>query len=115
LSTVEEIAREMPGTRLELISSTSRKPWARTPGSLALCARYGQCQRESGLSSGEADTIGGGSDANTVGALGVPTIDGLGPRGSGFHTPDEQIEVASLALKAEALLRFIVAWSSQRL
>jgi len=53
--------------------------------------------------------IGGGSDANTVGALGIPTIDGLGPRGHGFHTRDEQIEISSLALKAEALLRFLLS------
>jgi glutamate carboxypeptidase len=112
LRAVEEAAREVSGTRLELISSTSRKPWARSAASAALCARYAACQQASGLQAGEADTIGGGSDANTVGALGIPTLDGLGPRGTGFHTPDEQIEIASLALKAEALLRFIVHWST---
>jgi glutamate carboxypeptidase len=105
----DEAAREIEGTRLELTLKVSRRPWARSEASAALCARYGACQLASGLSYGEADLIGGGSDANTVGALGVPTIDGLGARGSGFHTPDEQIEVASLALKAEALLRFL--WS----
>jgi glutamate carboxypeptidase len=110
----EEAAREVPGTRLELTISTSRKPWARSDAAAALCARYAKCQEESGLLSGEADTIGGGSDANTVGAIGVPTIDGLGPRGRGFHTKDEQIEIASLARKAEALLRFIVRWRDER-
>jgi glutamate carboxypeptidase len=114
LRAAEEAAREISGTRLELITSTSRKPWARTAGSASLAARYGACQQESGLMAGEADTIGGGSDANTVGALGIPTIDGLGPRGSGFHTPDEKIEIASLALKAEALLRFLAQWSEGR-
>jgi glutamate carboxypeptidase len=114
LRAAEEAAREVPGTRLELTTSTSRKPWARTDAAAALCARYAKCQEESGLLGGEADTIGGSSDANTVGAIGVPTIDGLGPRGSGFHTKDEQIEIASLARKAEALLRFIVRWREQR-
>jgi glutamate carboxypeptidase len=106
----QEAAREIEGTRFELTTHIARKPWARSAASSELCERYGACQRESGLGSGEADTVGGGSDANTVGALGIPTIDGLGPRGSGFHTPDEQIEVASLALKAEALLRFLYSY-----
>lgn len=109
----EDAAREIQGTRVELTVTISRKPWARSEASSALSARYGACQMASGLAYGEADLIGGGSDANTVGALGVPTIDGLGARGSGFHTPDEQIEVASLALKAEALLRFVWGWRSE--
>lgn len=115
LRAVEEAAREIPGTQLELITNTSRKPWARSEASSALCALYSECQAESGLLGGEADLIGGGSDANTVGALGIPTIDGLGPRGTGFHTKNEQIEIASLALKAEALLRFILRWRAQEL
>jgi glutamate carboxypeptidase len=51
--------------------------------------------------------VGGGSDASTASALGIPVIDGLGPRGSGFHTKDERIEVESLVPKAQALARFI--------
>jgi glutamate carboxypeptidase len=39
----------------------------------------------------------------------VPTIDGLGPRGSGFHTHDEYALVSSFLPKAEALLRFLLA------
>jgi len=108
----QEAGSEVEGTRFELTTHIARKPWAQSAASSELCARYGACQRESGLGSGETDTIGGGSDANTVGALGIPTIDGLGPRGRGFHTHDEQIEVASLALKAEALLRFLCSYSA---
>ena len=36
-------------------------------------------------------------------------IDGLGPRGKGFHTLDEQIEVATLVPKAAALARVLAA------
>jgi glutamate carboxypeptidase len=100
---------QVPDTRCELVWTTSRKPWARSSAAAALAAEYARCQREAGLEAGEADPIGGGSDANTVGALGVPTIDGLGPRGSGFHTHAELIEIDSLPRKAEALLRFLVS------
>jgi glutamate carboxypeptidase len=38
----------------------------------------------------------GGSDGNFTGALGITTLDGLGPRGNGAHTLDEHIVIASL-------------------
>jgi glutamate carboxypeptidase len=97
------------GTRIELTLSVSREPWARNEASAALARRYGEAALAAGLSFAEAGVIGGGSDANTVGALDLPAIDGLGPRGSGFHTPTEYIELSSLPKKAEALLRLLLA------
>lgn len=40
---------------------------------------------------------GGGSDGNFTGAMGIATLDGLGPRGAGLHTLQEHIVVESLA------------------
>lgn len=40
---------------------------------------------------------GGGSDGNFTGALGIPTLDGLGARGDGPHTLQEHIVTESLA------------------
>lgn len=51
--------------------------------------------------------VGGGSDANLTAALGVPTIDGLGPVGGGFHSPEEYLETASIAPRI-ALLQEII-------
>ena len=42
-------------------------------------------------------------------ALGVPAIDGLGPRGRGFHTSSEYIERKTLVPKAEALARYLAS------
>ncbi|BAM90672.1 carboxypeptidase [Bradyrhizobium oligotrophicum S58] len=42
-------------------------------------------------------SAGGGSDGNFTGALGIPTLDGLGVRGADMHTLNEYIEVDSLA------------------
>src|SRR5690606_15083671 len=42
----------------------------------------------------------GGSDANFTGALGLPTLDGLGARGDGPHTLAEYIDVDSLEERA---------------
>ena len=43
-----------------------------------------------------AESTGGGGDANFTSALGVPTIDGLGPVGGDMHTFDEYIELSTL-------------------
>lgn len=40
---------------------------------------------------------GGGSDGNFTGAMGIPTLDGLGVKGVATHTLDEHIEVPGLA------------------
>ena len=103
----EDAAASVPGTRIELLGGISRPPLERTDASARLCAEYALCARAHGLGSGEAALIGGGSDASTAAALGIPAIDGLGPRGSGFHTKDERIELASLVPKAQALARFL--------
>jgi glutamate carboxypeptidase len=96
------------GTSLKMEGGIARLPLERTDASAALYAAYAECARASGLGHGEANLIGGGSDASTTHAMGIASIDGLGPRGIGFHTKDEQIEVASLVPKAQALARFLL-------
>jgi glutamate carboxypeptidase len=39
----------------------------------------------------------------------IPSIDGLGPRGAGFHTLEERVELDSLVPKALACLRYLAA------
>ncbi len=97
----------VPGTRLELSGGVGREPLERTEDSAALLSAYGACAHASGLGHGEAPLVGGGSDASTSSAMGIPSIDGLGPRGKGFHTVEEFIEVDTLIPKAQALARFL--------
>jgi len=100
--------RSVIGARIELTGGIARKPLERTPESQALYAEYAACAVAAGLAASEAPLVGGGSDGNTLSALGVPCIDGLGPRGAGFHTAEERIEIATLVTKAEALVRFLL-------
>jgi glutamate carboxypeptidase len=104
-----ECAASVPGTRIEIAGGVTRLPLERTDASALLMARYGEAARAVGLGSGEAGLIGGGSDASTAHAIGIAAIDGLGPRGIGFHTKDEQIEVRTLVQKAQALARFLAS------
>jgi glutamate carboxypeptidase len=108
-SAAREAAEGVPGTRIELEGGILRLPLERTVASADLLAAYGTAARASGLGDSEAPLIGGGSDASTSSAMGIASIDGLGPRGTGFHTKDEQIEVVTLVLKAQALARFLAA------
>lgn len=108
----EEIAKRSE-VAIEVEGGIRRPPLAKTPESEALYQRYAGCAQAAGLGTGETDLLGGGSDASTVSSVGVPAIDGLGPRGKGFHTDKEYIEVSSLALRAEALLRFLLDWKGE--
>src|SRR4029077_7026995 len=101
-------------TRLEIEGGIRRLPLERSAGSAALRDEQPGCARIGGLGDGEAALLGGGSDANTVGPLGVPVIDGLGPRGAGFHTTTEYVELASFVPKAEALVRFLCSRAQAR-
>jgi len=103
----EHAGTAVPGTRVELSGGVGREPLERTPASVALMEAYARAARAAGLGAGEAPLIGGGSDASTSAAMGIASIDGLGPRGKGFHTVDEHIEVETLVPKAEALARFL--------
>jgi glutamate carboxypeptidase len=43
------------------------------------------------------------------GPLGVPTVDGLGPRGHGAHAPDETVELPSIRARGELLAALLAA------
>jgi glutamate carboxypeptidase len=113
---LRDVAREaaLPGTHIELTRGGVRAPLERTPASAALAAEYGACQQVCGLGLGEAPLAGGGSDACTTSEAGVPSIDGLGPRGAGYHTTAEEVDLTSLVPKAQALVRFLAGRAAAR-
>ena len=66
----------------------------------SLLERVVACGRTLGLTL-EARPTGGVCDGNKLAAAGLPTIDTLGVRGGGIHSPDEYLVVASLAERAK--------------
>lgn len=114
MAKIKEIAASIAtDSKAEIVLSggIKRAPLEPSPHALELFEHYAKAASDAGLGNSEAALIGGGSDANTLCSIGVPSIDGLGPRGRGFHTLDEHIEISSLALRAEALVRFLIEWS----
>lgn len=97
----------VPGVTMTLDGGPSRLPMERSDAAGRLYEEYAACARASGLAASEMGIVGGGSDANTLSSIGVTSIDALGPRGAGFHTTHEYVELASFLPKAEALLRFL--------
>jgi glutamate carboxypeptidase len=58
-----------------------------------------------GLACGDHGVWGGGARDASHFASAIPlTVDGLGPRGGGAHTPEEFVLEASLAERAEVAL-----------
>jgi glutamate carboxypeptidase len=55
---------------------------------------------------------GGVCDGNIMQDAGLPTIDTLGVRGGGLHTPDEWIELASLVERCQLLAVLVMRLSA---
>jgi glutamate carboxypeptidase len=92
----------LSGTRLELQGGVGRPPLERGPGVVRLYEVARDVARQLGQDLKEGGT-GGGSDGNFTAAIGVPTLDGLGPRGDGAHALHEHVELEDLAWRAAFL------------
>ena len=99
----------LEGTSLEVGGGFSRPPFERTEEVARLYDVARSIAAEMGRDLGEG-TTGGGSDGNFTGALGVPTLDGLGAVGDGAHALDEHVVTADLTWRA-ALLAGLIAHS----
>ena len=95
-----------PRVTLAVHGGINRPPMERTAQVAALFSRALGFARSVGRDLPEGAT-GGASDGNFTAALGVPTLDGLGPDGGGAHALDEHVQLGSLAFRA-ALLAALV-------
>ena len=92
----------------------ARPPWPGGTGTDALADVWIQAGRAVGLGTLEAVHAGGGSDANLIHAAGVPVLDGLGPIGGAFHTPDEWMKVDSLPQRSALTTLGLLMWLHRR-
>jgi glutamate carboxypeptidase len=94
---------QLKGAQLEVEGGLDRPPLERTEGVVRLAQTAQRLALQLGFELKEAST-GGGSDGNFTAALGIPTLDGLGPDGGGAHADSEHFLVSSW-LRRTALLR----------
>jgi glutamate carboxypeptidase len=113
MTTFDEIGRVVMGVqgvrndvRIEVQRGPVRPLWTAQAGTLELVDRAKRIAGDLGfpLSHGQH---GGGSDGNFTGALGIPTLDGLGVMGHGAHTHEEHILVSQMVPRATLLARLM--------
>lgn len=99
----------IPGAKITVEELHSREPMEHND---LMKATYAQCKaigEKYGITVRE-DGSGGGSDGNITAAMGVPTLDGLGPQGDGLHALHEQVVVNSLPQRAALCAGMIKEW-----
>ena len=97
----------LKGAKIEVRGGVNRPPLERTAAVQELFMHARGLMASMGLKLEEAST-GGGSDGNFTGALGIPTLDGLGAVGDGAHTPHEHVMIRALPQRA-ALIAGLLA------
>lgn len=112
LAALETPADALPGVRITTSFNRPAKPTTPAVERLALLARA--AAEDLGQALPFAPT-GGVCDGNNLQAEGLPTVDTLGVRGGGLHTPQEWIELASLHQRAALLAVLISRLSAQGL
>ena len=105
--------QHVPGVETIYSLTTARPPFVQTAESKKLFEAYRAAAAEFGQKVAERGS-GGGSDANLTGAMGIPTIDGLGPAGDAPHTDHEYIEAESLTASIKAFALMMVKLIDQK-
>lgn len=93
--------------RLEVQGGINRHPLERTPAVIGLYDKARELAAGFGYELGETQ-VGGGSDGNFVGALGVLVLDGLGVTGDGAHTLYEHILIDDIAPRATLITMLLM-------
>ncbi|HWQ51620.1 MAG TPA: M20 family metallopeptidase [Terriglobales bacterium] len=93
---------EIEGVTLDYDLTLYRQPLTQVPGVEKLHRTVKEAGDELGIEYKTAKT-GGLSDGNFTAAVGLPTVDGLGPVGGLMCSPDEYLEVDSMVPRAARL------------
>ena len=96
------LAPQLAGARIEVTGGFDRPPLERTAAVERLFLEAQSVAAEIGIALGEG-SAGGGSDGNFTGALGVPTLDGIGAIGDGAHAIHEHVEIDALIPRAATI------------
>lgn len=90
------------GVSFSVIEGPVRPLFEPSDATMAMFDLAHELSREAGYEVGHG-SVGAGSDGNFTGALGIPTLDGLGVCGDGFHTHGEHLLVSSLIPRTRVL------------
>ncbi|WNK00794.1 M20 family metallopeptidase [Thalassospiraceae bacterium LMO-JJ14] len=103
---VEGLTSEDSECKISVEGGVDRPPYEKFEGIEKLFEHAKACAAEIGFDLQDLKT-GGGSDGNFTGALGIPTLDGLGADGHGAHANDEFIYYSSLVERCRLMIRLM--------
>jgi glutamate carboxypeptidase len=103
---IRSLTPTLPGALLAVSGGINRPPLEERR-STALVQLVEECAAALGDPPLGTARVGGASDGNFTGAIGVPTLDGLGAVGDGAHAEGEYVEVAMMPGRS-ALLRALL-------
>ena len=103
---IRALRPRLPGATLHIRGGINRPPMERTSDTARLFEIAREIGEELGIRIEEGST-GGASDGNFTAAMGIPTLDGLGPIGDGAHSLEEYVEIASLPERAALIAGLI--------
>ncbi len=93
--------------KIEILGAINRPPLERTENVIKLYEKARKIAESFDYELGETQ-VGGASDGNFAGALGVAVLDGLGVAGNGAHTLEEFIFVDDISRRATLLANLIL-------
>lgn len=100
---IRQLRPSVPGTRITVTPDLRRPPMEPTPASRELFAKAQAVAAAVGMAELGEGATGGASDANLISALGIPTLDGLGPEGAGAHADHEHVLIESMPRRTALL------------
>src|ERR1700730_6803608 len=106
VTAIQALKPGLQGPRLRISGGVDRPPMERSAGVVRLAQLAQRLAGDLGFALTETST-GGASDGNFTAAMGVPTLDGLGPDGGGAHADSEHLLVGSWLQRTE-LLRLLI-------
>lgn len=107
LTSLKGLTSRRPGAELDVEILSHRPAWAPGDGDTALMDALTGIAASLGMLLDGRPAAGAG-DTNLVGSLGVPTVDGFGPVGTGAHAVTERASLASMRQRVELLARVLL-------
>lgn len=99
----------IPGAKVLVSPRHQRPPMERNEQMIRAFTQVQRIASGIGLIERE-DSSGGGSDGNFTAAMGIPTLDGLGPQGDGLHADYEHVVINSLPRRAALIAAMLCEW-----
>jgi glutamate carboxypeptidase len=109
MTALERAVATLHGAQVALSAGPRLPAWVGDAASERLAHHVVRTAKAAGVDL-EAATIGAPTVANLLAAAGLPTVDGLGPAGTGAHTTRETIRLWSITERAKLLAMSLLAW-----